>query len=140
MKIPPKLRAERPAVSSCGLLGGYVLGVTGVLLLACALVEGPGRAIEVPCGFRMLSGWPCPFCGGTRALADLAHGRWGHSLMLNPLVWFALLAVPVWWMLCVLESRGMISSERMDKLRPGWKFWSVAIALNWSYLCLARPC
>jgi hypothetical protein len=50
------------------------------------------------CGFRWLTGRPCPLCGLTHALYALAHGRVGEAIhwhALSPLV--ALLIVGVVW-------------------------------------------
>jgi hypothetical protein len=40
--------------------GGVLLG--GLGLSAGYAITGAG----LPCAFRMLTGWSCPFCGGTR--------------------------------------------------------------------------
>jgi hypothetical protein len=37
------------------------------------------------CGFNVLTGLPCPFCGGTRAARALLRGDWATALYLNPL-------------------------------------------------------
>lgn len=40
---------------------------------------------ELPlCGFRHLTGLPCPLCGGTRACAALASGDFLAAWQLNP--------------------------------------------------------
>lgn len=37
----------------------------------------------MPCPFRLITGWDCPFCGGSRALGDLLRGdlpaAFGHN-------------------------------------------------------------
>lgn len=40
------------------------------------------------CGFRWLTGLPCPFCGGTRCLAFFASGHWLKAFLVNPLIFF----------------------------------------------------
>ena len=50
------------------------------------------------CGFRWITGYRCPLCGMTHALAALAQGRWSEALAWNalcPLVAALLLAAPV---------------------------------------------
>jgi len=54
---------------------------------------------EIPlCGFRWLTGRPCPLCGLTHALCALARGHWTEALhwhALSPLV-VAMIAGLVW--------------------------------------------
>jgi hypothetical protein len=47
------------------------------------------------CGFRHVTGLPCPLCGGTRACAALAEGNFLAAWQLNPglMVLLALAAV-----------------------------------------------
>lgn len=138
MNLPPKLHAEGISSSHRILLGGSIFGGIGAFLLARALIEEPASVLKVPCGFRWLTGFPCPFCGGTHALAALTHGQWGDSLRQNPLTGFIVFVVLIGWILRILEFKKIISSERMNRLRPRWEFWATVVILNWSYLCLAR--
>ena len=49
------------------------------------------------CGFRWLTGRPCPFCGLTHALFALAKGHWCDAIRLNglsPLALAMLFALP----------------------------------------------
>ncbi|MBK6592322.1 MAG: DUF2752 domain-containing protein [Burkholderiales bacterium] len=51
-------------------------------LLGAPLVLSLG---DMPlCGFRHMTGLPCPFCGGTRACAALADGNLLMAWHLNP--------------------------------------------------------
>ncbi len=53
-----------------------------VALLGAPLVLSLGR---LPlCGFRHLTGLPCPLCGGTRLCAALAQGDWAAAWAANP--------------------------------------------------------
>ena len=45
----------------------------------------PARPAFRLCGFYWLTGRPCPFCGLTRALFELAKGHWGAALGFNAL-------------------------------------------------------
>jgi hypothetical protein len=62
-------------------------------LLGAPLVLSLG---DLPlCGFRHVTGLPCPLCGGTRACAALADGNFLMAWQLNPglMVLLALVAV-----------------------------------------------
>ncbi len=45
-----------------------------------------GIHLPLFCPFRQITGWPCPTCGATRALAALTQGRLIEALSFNPLV------------------------------------------------------
>jgi uncharacterized protein DUF2752 len=63
------------AMLSTAALGCVSLGaVTGVT------PDGPTL-----CPFRVITGFPCPFCGTTRSLFALGHGDLGGSVDFSPL-------------------------------------------------------
>lgn len=69
-----------------------------VVLLALMLYDAPADPLFSVCGWKWLTGRPCPFCGLTRALCALAKGRWSAAIefnMFSPLVFAALVAL--WW-------------------------------------------
>jgi hypothetical protein len=57
--------------------------------------EAPA-ALLPPCLMRAATGLPCPTCGGTHALVDLAHGRLASAFTANPLVSLGTLALVLW--------------------------------------------
>ncbi len=64
---------------------GIIYG--GAALAALAAVRlFPVLPFFPQCPFRMLTGIPCPTCGATRSLIQLAHGDITAALMMNPLV------------------------------------------------------
>ena len=70
-----------------------VLDALGLIGLAGLLVA---RFIPVAqlvpfwgCGFRQMTGIPCPGCGLTRVADHFAHGHFGAALLANPLGFFA---------------------------------------------------
>ncbi|HEY5184017.1 MAG TPA: DUF2752 domain-containing protein [Actinomycetes bacterium] len=86
---------ERAAVRSRGArLVGPLAVAAGVLasvgLLAAVDPNQPGHFPTCP--FKAMTGLDCPFCGGLRAVHDLAHGNVVAALDRNVLV---VLAVPV---------------------------------------------
>ncbi len=71
----------------------------GVSLLALLLCyQPPAQPAFQLCGFRWLTGRPCPLCGLTRAMFALAKGHWSEALGFNALspLAFAMLAGLFW--------------------------------------------
>jgi len=75
--------------------------VAAVGLAALHLRQRPATL----CLLRSVTGVPCPFCGGTTATVDLAHGDLRSSLAASPIALPMLLAWPLlgvvrsprWW-------------------------------------------
>ena len=76
-------------VSGLAVTGGVLLG--GLALSAGYATTGIG----LPCAFRALTGWSCPFCGGTRMGAALLHGDLVSAYAANPLALAAVAALVV---------------------------------------------
>jgi hypothetical protein len=57
----------------------------GTLLAGLAFLPVPANAMFSVCGFRWLSGIPCPLCGMTRALSFLLKGQWESALRFHSL-------------------------------------------------------
>lgn len=68
-------------------LGGF-FGY-GVGLSALYATTGYG----LPCPFRAVTGWDCPFCGGTRLGSALLHGDLAAAWAFNPAVLVGLVIV-----------------------------------------------
>ena len=64
--------------------------VVAVTAAAGALL-GTG-IVSIPCWFHALTGYDCPFCGGSRALGALLHGDLAGALRFNAFA--VLLLVP----------------------------------------------
>ncbi|HEU5182573.1 MAG TPA: DUF2752 domain-containing protein [Candidatus Polarisedimenticolia bacterium] len=67
-----------------------ILGVSTLLAAVAARLHllslAGGIHLPLFCPFRQITGWPCPTCGSTRALAALTQGRLIEALSFNPLV------------------------------------------------------
>jgi len=87
----PAPSPAKPIGASRGLT--YLGCFFGYGLALSALYATTG--IGAPCLFRMLTGWQCPFCGGTRMGAALLHGDIGTAFRYNPLVLVGLMALAV---------------------------------------------
>ena len=92
----------------------------GVALLLAAIAAAvlrffpPGiYAIYPVCPIHALTGWHCPGCGSTRALAAMLTGRFGHAFHYNPL------AVVIWPVLGVLAVAEVYSALRWNRSRTG---------------------
>ena len=109
----------------------FLLGL-GVLWLQDAMPwAGHG------CLFRYLSGWPCPGCGGTRAVHALLALEPGAALALNPLATVAAVVGLGWAAYLLLARR--LSTRRLRlglSTRAVWLLLVIAILANWSYLLL----
>ena len=69
------------------------VGAISVFAILWAYTPGDGLSL---CGFQWLTGRPCPLCGLTRAMFQLAKGHWRQALeyhALSPLVVVILVAV-----------------------------------------------
>ena len=100
-----------------------VLGLGWPLAMAATpwwLGQG-GLGLGLGCGFRALTGMPCPLCGGTHACAALVQGDLAAAWAANPgalvlLLWLALLAGQA-----VVE--GALGRRRFAR----WPWWHPAV-------------
>jgi hypothetical protein len=92
---PPKLLGlvvpERftPRGRAILVAGGAFLA--GLLIVARLLPPDPRGfgtherlAFCSPCGFRAMTGWPCPTCGMTTSWSHYTRGEFGRALRANP--------------------------------------------------------
>ena len=73
-----------------------------------------------PCPFRALTGWECPFCGGTRLGSALLHGDVAAAFAYNPLVFLSLVLGVLVGGLWMVEALGG------PKVRPPAR-WQAAV-------------
>jgi hypothetical protein len=81
-------------------VGGFF--ATGLGLSVLYATTGAGA----PCPFRMITGWDCPLCGGTRMGAALLHGDVAAAFAFNPLAFIGLGVVTVLGALWMVEALG----------------------------------
>ena len=53
--------------------------------------EGP-----VLCPWRLITGYPCPGCGGIRAMSAICTGQFEQAWLLNPIAFLVCFVVIVW--------------------------------------------
>ncbi len=114
-------------------------GIAALAVVTAALVVSlPPGLLPALCPFRRITGFPCPTCGATRALAALAAGHVGSAFAFNPLATAAVLC---------LGGAGAVSAlgrlMRLPRIRlvmrpaerTALRFGAVAVvAANWVYL------
>lgn len=77
--------------------------IAGVLLGARLAVASRPLPFDV-CGFKHLTGLPCPTCGLTRALCCAVRGDWARSLAYHPAGPFLALALFAWMVWSAAEA------------------------------------
>jgi hypothetical protein len=89
------------------------------------------------CPFKVLTGYPCLTCGGTRCLAEMAHLSLWESFKYNPFVWLTvigMIAFSLWVASGFLFKRG-ISITLTENEKKAIRFAIIALmAINWIYL------
>lgn len=115
-------------------------GIAVMCLLAARYL--PITDILPPCAFRTICGIPCPTCGVTRSLIELARGNICASLSMNPLAAVIFSAATVYCLYSVLSF--LICTRRIrcflsDREKVGVRFAAILIVLvNWCYLIRSR--
>ena len=135
------LRIEKPAARRAVLRAHlpWVLLLAPLFLIA-RLAPLAGVLPFTVCTFRNLTGWPCLFCGFTRAFVALAHGQWQAAATQCPA------AIPLFGILAGLlawHALGLLSGRIVTPgpaLRPGRWTWVLLLAgvvvillANWIY-------
>ncbi len=113
--------------------------ITGIAILLPYWVSIE-RMPQIPCTFRRLTTYPCPFCGVTRSFWAIAHGQWSEAWVHCPIAFavFMMVAGFFLWHAAALAS-GVILT-RGPLLRPNSRYRTAGIiaavlvlAMNWAY-------
>jgi hypothetical protein len=104
---------------AAGYVGAFFAG--GLGLSALYATTGLG----LPCPFRLLTGWDCPLCGGTRMGDALLHGDVPAAFGFNPLALLGLALLGVLGVVWAVEAVGGPAfrlprplSERLRRVHP----------------------
>ena len=137
-RLPPPVRWLR-----LGLAAGLLL--VPVLL---ALQKTPRHLSPLPCGFHAVTGLPCLFCGGTRAVRAILHWNYQSAVYLNVLA-FPALAVAALAVLILLSEAATgralapwgASFHHLNRLAPALIIVAVVwwIFHVWSALKTPKP-
>ena len=113
------------------------------LLLHAVAAACSARVDHPPsvCVFRLVTGLPCPTCGGTRATLGLASGDLALAFRYNPLVTLA-------WLLMPPLAAALARRRRLRSQTHGARDWLSHVALpllvvglvaNWFYVLHHLP-
>jgi Protein of unknown function (DUF2752) len=119
------------ATRAAGYVGAFFAG--GLALSALYTTTG----LALPCPFRLLTGWDCPLCGGTRMGDALLHGDVQAALGFNPLALIGLVILGALGLAWAVEATGGPAfrlprplSERLRRVRPmQWLVIGLVVAL-----------
>ena len=115
-----------PAARTGFRTSGQRVAVGAVAALALANLHVPGRPATL-CPFRALTGFPCPFCGGTTAAVKVGHFDVFGALRANPVI--VLGAVVVAAMPAMIAFRSSRPVARWPALSPTTIRVAIAIAI-----------
>lgn len=114
------------------LIGGGAAAVGGLVLASPILL---GVSVVPPCPFRSLTGFDCPFCGGTRATRELLTGDVAGAMDYNLLVPFLFLAavgIGLWWLLSRWGDAVSFDAARVVATRKSlWISLGIALGAFW---------
>jgi hypothetical protein len=113
--------------------------ITGIPLLISSLV--PLQLLPmIPCTLLRFTGYPCPFCGFTRAFWAMSHGAWSDALLGYPLagLLYVLIVFVFIWNAAGLLGGIVISRGTMFRLGSRQAVWIIALIfvlflINWVY-------
>lgn len=114
---------------------GTVFAVS-LVAIACGVWWPRENLQGIHCAFLTITGWPCPFCGMTRAYLAAGHGAWPEALRQSPvgaLVFPAVCALALWsgWRMFRPASSTKSPSPRVQRWL--WIAALLALAVNWIY-------
>lgn len=114
------------------LLGGGAAAAAGLVLASPVLL---GFSVVPPCPFRSLTGFDCPFCGGTRATRELFTGDIAGAAdynLLVPLLFLAAVGIGLWWLLSRWGGAVSFDSARVVATRRTvWIGLGIGLAAFW---------
>ena len=118
---------------------GIIYGGIALLSLAAARFL-PVLNFAPTCVFKGLTGVPCPTCGSTRAIVRFTHGDLAGSLLMNPLVFSALIAALIFFAYSIVTLTGNIPRLSVALSERGKNLARISVVMlfltNWLYLAL----
>lgn len=115
----------------------YILGVISCVLFLVFLFVYKKMNVNLlemvpPCGFRFVTGYYCPGCGGTRAVNALLEAKFITSFLFHPFVVYCVIIMAVFMITNTIQ---LISRNRLKiglKYRHGYLYGGVVVIIaNW---------
>jgi hypothetical protein len=120
---------------------GLIFAGIGAALGVIVRLLGPPERLPIPlCVFKLLTGMPCPTCGGTRALYCLARFDLAGAVAMNPLASALAFCVGLWAvsdLLLLARGRSLRLGLAPSLLGAARVAAVVVAAANWVYLIAA---
>jgi hypothetical protein len=119
---------------------GIIFGSLAIMTLVTARYL-PLMDVMPSCLFKEFTGFPCPTCGTTRSLVNLAKGDLQGSLLMNPAFALAMIVTIFWFLYNSIIVVFNTSRFALSLTRPESDTVRVAalaiLLLNWCYLGLS---
>jgi hypothetical protein len=116
--------------------------IWGAIAIAAIIVTG-FVAQQLPnlsaCPFKVLTGYPCLTCGGTRCLSEMAHLSLWESFKYNPFVWLTVIGMIVFSLIVafgILFKRGFSVTLTENEKKAIRIAIITLMAVNWIYLII----
>ena len=131
-QIPPLLNSPRQHTAP------IIFALTVLALIAAKLTAHLQIGLPI-CAFKAITGWPCVFCGGTRAFRALASLHIAEAFRWNPFATLSAFVIFAWFIAwAVIPQRLNQMTRRLERLRL-WPYLLLLLALNWIYLFCFLP-
>lgn len=109
----------------------------GMILTPSSSGVGTHESLGLPpCGFLVITGYPCPSCGLTTAFVMLLHGHFIEAFLVQPfgvllfIVLFLAAGMSVTALFLRLPFSAVLDSKHIDRLQM---FLLIAMILAWIY-------
>ncbi len=139
---PGTVRRSRTRWWATGILGFGVV-VVGVAASLPPDARGHGTHTGLgsgPCGFLVMTGYPCPTCGMTTAFAHTVRGQWWHAARAQPAGFALALATLAGVLLSIFAlAAGRWPAVPWLAARPFWLFLGLLVVLlgGWAFKVVA---
>lgn len=128
MNWRPPDREDRQVAVLWAVCAGLAVALRPLWLASVPLIPA--------CPWHVMTGWPCPGCGTTRAIVHLLHAEVPSAFRFNPLAAsaaigfvFGGLAAPAW-----IACGGKTPRLRTGVRPAGFAVVALAVLLNWAWL------
>ena len=130
---PPTSVGQQRAPRSRGemLRAPLILGAVGISATVALHFRDPHQEGSWGvCPYLLVTGQPCPGCGGLRAVNDLTRGDWVAALSSNALAVVFVLTLGVSWAVWVVRRAG---GHDVPLLKLGWRTAALAFVVVISF-------